>query len=45
MYSQGLDMKDITNIIREKRYTKSVAALRGFVSKEKRIAQDLLKKK
>ncbi|WP_294353235.1 hypothetical protein [uncultured Clostridium sp.] len=35
----------ITEMLREKGYTSSVAALRVFVSKEKRIARDLLKDK
>lgn len=35
----------ITETLREKGYTSSVAALRVFVSKEKRIARDLLKDK
>lgn len=43
--AQGVTYKEIAKIISEKGYTGSVAALRGFVSKEKRIAKDLLKYK
>lgn len=43
--SQKITYEKITDIIREKGYSGSVAALRVFVSKEKRIAKDLLKDK
>ena len=39
------EVKDNHITKREKGYTSSVAALRVFVSKEKRIARDLLKDK
>nr|WP_278336660.1 ISL3 family transposase [Clostridium gasigenes] len=42
---EGVKYEEITNRIREKGYTGSVAALRGFVAKEKRLAKDILKDK
>lgn len=43
--AQKITYVKITKMLREKGYTSSVAALRVFVSKEKRIARDLLKDK
>ena len=43
--AQKITYEKITEMLREKGYTGSVAALRVFVSKEKRIARDLLKDK
>lgn len=43
--AQKITYAKITEMLREKGYTGSVAALRVFVSKEKRIARDLLKDK
>lgn len=43
--AKGITYKEITNRLREKGYTGSIAALRGFVAKEKRITKDILKNK
>ncbi|MEG0857727.1 MAG: transposase [Terrisporobacter sp.] len=43
--SKGITYTKIVEIIKEKGYVGSIAALRCFVSKEKRIAKDLLKEK
>lgn len=42
--SKGMKYKEITNIIRKKGYTGTVDALRVFMSKEKRIQNDLKNK-
>jgi len=41
--SEGITYKEITERLHSKGYNGSVAALRGFVSKEKRITKDLIK--
>ncbi len=43
--AKNITYKEITKIISKKGYTGSVAALRGFIIKEKRITKDLLKDK
>ena len=43
--AQGITYKKITEMLRQRGYSGSVAALRMFVSKERRIARDLLKDK
>lgn len=43
--AQGITYEKITETLRQRGYSGSVAALRMFVSKEKRIARDLLKDK
>ncbi len=43
--AKGITYKEITEILRVKGYTGSVAALRVFVTKEKRITKDLLANK
>ena len=40
--SEGLKYREIHTVIKEKGYTGSQAAIRGFISKERRIHQDLL---
>ena len=40
--SDGLKFSEIYSVIKEKGYTGTQAAIRGFVSKERRIHQDLL---
>lgn len=43
--AQGITYEKITETLRQKGYSGSVAALRMFVAKERRIARDLLKDK
>lgn len=43
--AQGITYEKITETLRQRGYSGSIAALRMFVSKEKRIARDLLKNK
>lgn len=43
--AQGITYEKITETLRQRGYSGSVAVLRKFVSKEKRIARDLLKDK
>lgn len=42
---KGIAYKEIVKTISEKGYKGSVAALRGFIAKERRIAKDLLKER
>jgi DNA-binding NarL/FixJ family response regulator len=43
--AEGITYKEIANKLRVKGYTGSIAYLRGFVAREKRITKDLLKNK